>query len=66
MSRTKGSPPLTELEIQAAKRMREDDRLTWRKIGQILRRDYSGLNRACGYMKIWPMRDRTGYRPRQA
>ena len=39
-------PSFTELELKAIWRLRNEDKLTWRKVGEIMRRDPVGLCRA--------------------
>lgn len=40
---------LSELEVAATMRLRDEDKLSWRRIGRIMRRDHRGLSRA--YLK---------------
>jgi hypothetical protein len=46
MCRTKGAGPITPLEAQAALRLRHEDKLSWTKISEVLRRDRTAIRRA--------------------
>jgi hypothetical protein len=39
-------PIFTPLEVAAIRRLRDEDRLTWRAIARIMHRDHTGVRRA--------------------